>query len=328
MPPTDIYEILNIDTNEIINECYSEILHTEYKNKGMDHIPDIQNEEDIIQFIKTWGTDNGNDTDNENKTHWNGMCRYYGQERDKFYNASINNDHDQILCNIILNVLYDDSYNNENKSKKTLGVELTDSLLFKHKKVETYFFDKFECNKLGINHKNYLLDNIRYLYNKFELLLINQFQALKLIPVKLLLDNPKLSYFCVFPYVYDPSISQNYRKKKNKSRNDDELHQLHGVTFIHEYDKCYSCAPWIVNDKRNCKPDIDEELFEKLKYAILSIVFNNPGIDLYRLYREYLLRFLLTPLQIFQMCKMLKIANKIKIIHYESQATTRFFAVL
>ena len=328
MPLTDVYEILDIDTNEIINQCYTEILENEYKEKGMDEIPNIKDENDVAQFLiqklkmKIWKNDENNEyhEDEEEKKienealKFNGICRYYGDDADKFYHELMENGHDETLCDIILNILYD-SYNNQNIS---FGVEINNKNLFCHKKIETYFFDKFECDKkLRINHKNYILENIRYLYNTFEILMVGEFLNLKLVPTKLLLDNPKLSYFCIFPYEYDPTASERARKNRNKNKNGDNSNYDHGVAFIREYDKCYICAPWITNDIINHKPVIDSKLVYRLKTSILSIIFNNPGIDLWSLYNNFLMKYILTPLQLLQICRnILKVENNIKIVQY------------
>ena len=263
MPKTDVIEIVEVDTYELINDCYTEILENEYKENGIESIPVIETEDDAIKFMQTW-------TNQEDEQRPRCLSTYYGASKHKFYEKLNENSHDELLCEIILDVLCE-SYNNQNFQ---FGMPLN-SKLFKHKSIVTYYQDTFGCNKLNVNHWNYTLYHIRYLFNKFELLCVNEFTEMKLMATKLLRDNPKLAYFCIFPYTHDPNQwiddkESNAKKKKVAG----QLHEnRHGITFDRDFEACYICNPWIRNgvDK---KPAIDEPLVSNLREAVLSIIFH------------------------------------------------------
>eukprot|EP01083_Nonionella_stella_P160245 523611_1 len=265
MPSTNLYEILDVDVLQMVNDCYTEVLETEY---GDGAIPVITDESDAIRFI----------TENDES------------------------DHDDVLCEIVMEIL-NNSYTNQSIS---FGVGL-DLQLFVDPQICAYFNTD---SQLNVDNRNYLLSNIRYLYNRFEVLCMNEFTRIKLVSVRLLKEHPKLSYFCVFPYEYDPSEWQKDEPKKGMTRQ-----RKHGIAFVYSFEECCVCNPWLTNDANANKPQIDDVFVFQLKKAIVSIIFDCPGIDLFCLYYNYVLKYVLTPYQLLKMCQSLRNEMKIKIVH-------------
>ena len=156
--------------------------------------------------------------------------------------------------------------------------------------------------------RNAVLHQIRYLWNRFLVVVFEEFAALKVVATSVLTTNPTLSYFCIFPYRHDPT--QWIEDKKEKVPDDGHRRRRHGITFIRSFEDCYVCTPWIVTIDR--KPCVDEVFAAKISRAVLAILFYAPSMSWHSLYHRCVLKYLLTPMQLLRMCQVLRFQGSLQ----------------
>lgn len=279
LPKTDLFAMMEWDAIDMVNDCLTVILEAERAQSGFAKEDEKVVIGDDVAAIAV-------------------MERRRSQKEQNSGTECV----DEKLCQILLKLL-DESYSHQN-GKMVIGVALH-SDLFANPVVTGHLRQNMDdgVHLTTVQIKNMVLEHLRYLWNRSEVLCVDEFSGLKLVSTSLLSTNPNLSYFCIFPYDHDPTPW--LEDKKNKVPDDGNKRRRHGITFIRSFEECYVCAPWI-RMTVDRKPCVDEVFVCQIRRALLSILSYSTAMTWDSLYHRCVLKYLLSPLQLLKICHVLK----------------------